>query len=230
MISWPASALVVFVGIIAGPHGLNLISRSVLLLLDPAIAMALAMLGIFVGLGLDAHRPRLTVPAGLALFAGVTAAALRQTDPSALTMALGGIAVVAIVIASAGWLLVGQTDSEREQQVFVVGSLLLIGGSAVYSSLSAVFAGVLAGAVWNAAGNLARARIVRHLEYFQRPLIGVMLVAAGASLVFSREAIALVIIVGAFHGAGRAVSAPFPVTAGIAAIAVALDIFRGALR
>ena len=41
------------VGICAGPYGLNLLSPSVVLLLDPAIAMALAMLGVFVGLGID---------------------------------------------------------------------------------------------------------------------------------------------------------------------------------
>ena len=140
------------------------------------------------------------------------------------------IAGVAVIVAFAGWLLVGQADSEREQQVFVIGSLLLLGGSAAYTSLSAVFAGLLAGFVWNAAGNLARARIVQHLDYFQHPLIVVMLLAAGASITFSIEALAVMVVVAALHVAGRPVTQPFPVSAGATAIAVALDVFRGVVR
>jgi hypothetical protein len=230
MTSWSASALMVLVGIFAGPYGLNLLSPSVVLLLDPAIAMALAMLGIFVGLGIAARHPVVTTPAVLAILGGVAITALRDTSPLAVVLMTLAIAGVAVVVAFAGWLLVGQTDSEREQQVFVVGSLLLLGGSAAYTSLSAVFAGLLAGFVWNAAGNLARARIVQHLDYFQHPLIVVMLLAAGASITFSIEAVAVVVIVAAFHVVGRPVREPFPVSAGAAAIAVALDVFRGAVR
>jgi hypothetical protein len=230
MRSWSSSALVLLVGICAGPLGLNLLSSSVVLLLDPVIAMALAMLGIFVGLAIDLRRPLLTTPALLALFGGFAIAALRDMTPSALALMMLALTGVAIVVAFAGWLLVGQADSEREQQVFVIGSLLLLGGSAAYSSLSAVFAGLLAGLVWNAAGNLARARIVQHLDYFRHPLIVVMLLAAGASITFSIEALAVMVIVAALHVAGRSVIEPFPVSAGAAAIAVALDVVRGALR
>lgn len=218
------------VGICAGPYGLNLLSPSVLLLLDPAIAMALAMLGVFVGLGIASRRPALTTPAALALLGGIAIAALRDTAPSAMVLMTLAIAGVAVMVAFAGWLLVGQADSEREQQVFVIGSLLLLGGSAAYASLSAVFAGLLAGFVWNAAGNLARARIVQHLDYFQHPLIVVMLLTAGASLTFSTEALAVMVIVAALHAVGKPVTEPFPVSAGAAAIAVALDVFRGAMR
>jgi hypothetical protein len=55
-----------------------------------------------------------------------------------VTLAVAG---VAIIVAFASWLLVGQTDAEREPQVFVVGALLLVGGAAAYLSLSALFAG-----------------------------------------------------------------------------------------
>ena len=230
MTSWSASALMLLVGICAGPYGLNLLSPSVVLLLDPAIAMALAMLGVFVGLGMSARPSELTTPAALAMFGGVAIAAFRDTPPWTVVLLLLAIAGVAMIVAFAGWLLVGQADSDREQQVFVVGSLLLVGGSAAYLSLSAVFAGLLAGFVWNTAGNLARARIVQHLDYFQHPLIVVMLLAAGASITFSVEAFAMIVIVAALHVAGRPVTQPFPVSAGATAIAVALDLFRGAMR
>ena len=40
----------------------------------------------------------------------------------------------------------------------------------------------------------------------------------------------MLVIVAALHAVGRPVTDPFPVSAGAAAIAVALDVFRGALR
>jgi hypothetical protein len=229
MMSWSASALLVL-GIGAGPYGLNLLSSSVALLLDPVVAMALAMLGVFIGLGVDPRRPRLTTPAALALLGGIGLAVSRDTSPATLALTALGIVGVALAVAFAGWLLVGQADSEREQQVFVIGSLLLLGGGAAYTSLSAVLAGLLAGTVWNVAGDIARARVVKHLDYFQHPLLVVMLLVAGASITFSFEALAVLVVVAALHAAGRPVADPFPVSAGTAAIAVALDVFRGAVR
>lgn len=238
--TWTTSALVLLLGIAAGPHALNLLSPSVLLLLDPLIVMALAMLGVFIGLAIDtrpqpgtphaAARSATSAPAVLAVLGGIIMAALRDAPPIAQMVTALGIAAVAIAVAFAGWLLVGQADSDREQQVFVIGSLLLIGGGAVYTSLSAVFAGLLAGVVWSSGGDLARARIVQHLDYFQHPLLVVMLLVAGASIAFSLDALAVVVIVGALHAVGRGVTDPFPVSAGTTAIALALDVFRGALK
>ena len=228
--AWTTSALVLLMGIGAGPFGLKLLSPSVLMLLDPLVVMSLGMLGVFIGLAIDPRRPRPTAPAVLAVLCGIGMAALRDTAPVTQVLTAASIGGVAIAVALAGWLLVGQADSEREQQVFVIGSLLLIGGSAAYTSFSAVFAGVLAGIVWSSGGDLARARIVHHLEYFHRPLLVVMLLVAGASITFSIDALAVVVIVAALHAIGRQVTDPFPVSAGVAAIAVSLDVFRGMLR
>jgi hypothetical protein len=239
--AWTTSALLVLAGIAAGPYGLKLLSPSVLLLVDPLIVMALGMLGVFIGLAIDVQRSRpgslnpvkkVTPPAPtvLALLGGVVMAALLDASPVARLVTALSFAGVAVVVAYAGWLLVGQADSDREQQVFVIGSLLLIGGGAAYTSLSAVFAGLLAGIVWSSRGDLARARIVQHLDYFQHPLLVVMLLVAGASITFSFEVLALVVIVAALHAVGRGVTDPFPVSAGTAAIALALDVSRGALQ
>lgn len=229
MTSISAAALLVIVGAASGPYGLNLLSPEVLVLLDPAIAMALAMLGVLVGLSIDLRRPRFSMPAVLALLAGLAAVVFRDSPPVAMLLAMAGIVAVAVSVALAGWLLVGHADSDREQQVFVIGSLLLLGGSAAYSSLSAVFAGVLAGSVWNAAGDLAKARIVQHLDYLQHPLFVVLLLAAGASITLSVHALAALVIVAAVHFAGHPITAPFRVPAGVAALAVALDIFRAVI-
>ena len=139
---------------------------------------------------------------------------------------------IAVIVAFAGWLLVGQTDSEREQQVFVVGSLLLVGGAAAYLSLSALFAGLFAGILWGAAGDLARARIIKELDYFQHPLVVLLLLVAGASIARFVEAGVLALVVLILHLAARegtrepsAVAAmPLP----LVAVALALDVFRGA--
>ena len=227
--SWTTSALLLLLGVAAGPRGLNLLSPSVLLLLDPLIVMALGMLGVFIGLAIDPRRPRPSAAAVIAVVAGIAMAALRDAPPLAQLLTAVGMVGVAAAVAVAGWLLVGQADSDREQQVFITGSLLLIGGAAAYTSLSAVFAGLLAGIVWSSGGNLARARIVQHLEYFQHPLFVVMLLVAGASITFSLEAMAVLVLVAAFHAIGRPITDPFPVTTGATAIAVALDVFRGVL-
>jgi hypothetical protein len=239
--TWTTSALVLLLGIAAGPYGLSLLSPSVLQLIDPLIVMALAMLGVFIGLAIRVHRPQpgslttiakggTTAPAVLALLGGLSMAALLDAPPITQVLSALGIAFVAVAVAFAGWLLVGRADSDREQQVFVIGSLLLLGGAAAYTSLSAVFSGLLAGITWNSAGDLAKARIVQQLEYFQHALLVVMLLVAGASITFSVESAAVVAIVAALHAAGRPVTDPFPVSAGVAAIAVALDVFRGTLQ
>lgn len=227
MTSWSAAVLLVLAGVAAGPYGLNVVSPSFLVLIDPVVAMALAMVGVFIGLAIDVRRPRPSWPAVLVLIGIIAIIVFRNSgDPVPVVAALT-IAAVSVAIAFAGWLLVGKADSEREQQGFVIGCLLLLGGSAAYASLSAVFAGLLAGIAWNSAGDLARARIVTHLDYLQHPLIVVMLLVAGASIRFSVEALALAVIVTAIHATGRSIADPFPVPAGAAAIAVALDVFRG---
>lgn len=49
---------VLLLGVALGPHGLSLLSPSALSYLDPAVSVALAALGVLVGLGLDVRRPR----------------------------------------------------------------------------------------------------------------------------------------------------------------------------
>jgi hypothetical protein len=219
--------------------------------LDPAVSVAIATLGVFIGLGLDARRPyegRLLTAASVegaltitlvgagtltalrlahielglapwlvALFVGICAAssataamegsepsgvhvarigdlddvlpivlgavalaALRETDPARLAVLAMQSAVIALAIALAGWLLVSQAASESEQRVFAVGTLLLLGGTVEYLSLSGLFAGLVAGAVWNAAGGPGRDRLERDVRHVQHPLVVLLVLVAGA--------------------------------------------------
>ena len=103
----------------------NLLTPSVVLLLDPIVAMGLALMGVFVGLNIDMSRPRLDAAVAIAALGGVAVVFSREAPPVALVLIVLAMAGIALVVAFASWLLVGQTESEREQQVFVVGALLL---------------------------------------------------------------------------------------------------------
>jgi hypothetical protein len=204
------------------------------LLLDPIVAMALAMIGVFVGLNIDLSRPRLDAAIAMAALGGAAVIFSREASPLALMLITLAMAGIALIVAFAGWLLVGQTDSEREQQVFVIGALLVIGGAAAYLSLSALFAGLFAGILWSAAGDLARARIVKELDYLQHPLVVLLLLVAGASITTYVEAAVLALVVLVLHLAARdsvrtsSVIAVMPLP--LVAVALALDVFRGVVR
>jgi hypothetical protein len=173
---------------------------------------------------------------------GLLLAWLNQgTSREAVTL-LSQVTVIAIIIALAGWLLVGQVLPEGEQQVFVAGTLLLLGGAAAYLSMSALWVGLVAGLAWGFAGGGARDSIDRDMRYLQRPLIVLLLLVAGARLELSLAALSLAVIYvfcrligklagGAFVGrviipelpddAGRRLLAP-----GVLAVASAVNVLQ----
>ena len=227
MMAW-SSATLVLIGILVGPYGLNLLSASVLQLVDPIVAMALAMVGVFVGLTFNTRRARFDPAIALVVTGGLTVAGLRETTPVGLVVLILASAGIAGIVAVACWLLVRQADSEREQQVFAAGSLLLLGGAAAYLSLSALFAGFLAGVVWNIAGDLAKPRIVRDLDRFHHPLLVLMLLVAGASITMSFEALVLATILAFMQFLPERSGGGERASIGLVAAALALDVFRAA--
>lgn len=101
------------VGVALGPYGLNLLSASTLSYLDPAISVALAALGVMVGLGLDFQRRHEALL--------LTAASLE----SAVTILL---VVAGVVAGSRLWLTPGQSSWP---------AALLLGICAAASSMTA---------------------------------------------------------------------------------------------
>jgi len=251
----PRSGLVLIpLGLALGPGGLNVLSPPLVSFLDPAVAVGLAALGVFSGLGLNVGRPREIVWLAAAsleavltmLFVGVgvfiaqtrvpvleppvwslmlafgVASAVSSTTgnespdrPSSfatrvadldavLPIVLGGLvlasmrqgfsvaalwmvaqsALIAVLIALAGWLLVAHASVESEELVFVAGTLLLLGGAATYLAMSALWVGLIAGIMWNLAGGPARDRIDCHMRFLQHPLVVLLLIVAGARLEF----------------------------------------------
>ena len=107
-----------------------------------------------------------------------------------ITLQLVGIAAT---VAAAGWLLLARTASETEQRVFGVATLLLLGGVADYLSLSALMAGLVAGAFWYAAGGAAHDSLQRDLAYVQHPLVALILLVAGARTELTPAIVALAV-------------------------------------
>jgi hypothetical protein len=251
-----AAPAVIFVpiGVLLGPLALNILSMPVLTHLDTVVSVALATLGVFVGLALDL-RPRIdrrlflagsveavitiAVVAGavvllvqqwimpldtptvvLALTLGICAsassagtaelahfpahrAATRIADlDDVLPIVLGGLVIASVYetavtrvlllwgltcllglgLGLAGWLLYERAHGAAERGVFVVGTLVLLGGSAAYLSLSPLLAGMVAGIFWTFSPGRADQIIRSDLQKIQHPLVVLLLLTIGASL------------------------------------------------
>lgn len=257
------AVLFVPIGAALGPAALNVLTPVALSYLDTVVAIALAALGVFVGLALDLRSARerglfaaaaleaavtvtlvsgafwyllsawqmpLGLPVGLtglalglcasASSAGISdggsathLVATRIADlDDVLPIVVGGIAVVmlgasepmpvwqatgwlfrtlliGIAVGTAGWLLFERAHSRAERNVFIAGILALIGGAAGFLGLSPLVAGLMAGLLWSWLPGHADRVVREDLERVQHPLIVVLLIVAGASCVFSREAI-----------------------------------------
>ncbi len=116
---------------------------------------------------------------------GIAMAAMRgQAFLPALSIT-AQVVGISLTVATAGWLLLTRTGSDTEQRVFSVAMLLLLGGVADYLSLSALMAGLVAGAFWHVAGGTARESIRRDLAHVHHPLVALILVVAGARTEFT---------------------------------------------
>ena len=76
------------------------------------------------------------------LLSGLVLATMAQGFSAAALWLAAQAGLIALVIALAGWLLVAQASAVGEQQVFVAGTLLLLGGTAAYLSMSALWVGL----------------------------------------------------------------------------------------
>jgi hypothetical protein len=253
----PAAAPVAFfvpLGVLLGPQLFGWLSTDVLVHLDTGVSVALATLGVFVGLALGrltAASRRVLVCASLeagttlvivglatwvlatiwrlplgttgiatALMLGICAsvssvgpeadsvdpnrqivAAIADLDDvapiliGALLVAglheptagavlwLGLVSVLAGgAVAVAGWLLFEVAHGPAERGVYVIGVLVMLGGTAAYLALSPLLIGLIAGVFWVLAPGHADTIIESDLRKVQHPLVVLLLLTAGASL------------------------------------------------
>jgi hypothetical protein len=167
-------------------------------------------------------------------------AAMRAQTPAEIATLTFGFLLVILAVAVACWLLVSKTSSVTEERVFAIGGLLLLGGAAAYLSSSALFAGFAAGVLWRAAGTDVRDRIAQDLGYLQRPVVGLLLLVAGAKLNVSLALIGFIAfyvlcrIAGKLAGrllarrlaSHRQPDEPSPLSPGIVGLAFALNVVQ----
>jgi hypothetical protein len=274
----PVTAPVVLyipMGFVLGPAVAGIISGRVLGHLDAVISIALATLGLFIGIAAAAEgggRKRLllasTAEAAITMFAvagtifillGVWAIPL-LVGPGAVSLALaasaavsaapsvevgdeqarrvasrvadlddvlpilvgavivaalgmGGIPTVlnvlaaigiGLAVAAGGWLLFEQSEG-AERGVFVLGTIVLLGGCAAYLEASPLLAGMAAGWFWALTSGQTDRVVARELRKVQHPLVILLLIATGASLVPSTAGVWLFAPYVVFRVAGKLV-------------------------
>jgi hypothetical protein len=140
----------------------------------------------------------------LPLVLGAYALALvGQPDPAAAAWLTAATAAAGLAVGAAGWLLFEEASGPAERGVFVLGAVVLLGGSAAYLGQSALFAGMLAGLAWRLAPGRADRIIRDDLRRIQHPLVVLLLLVAGASLAPSRAALWLLAPLVLFRLAGK---------------------------
>ena len=88
----------------------------------------------------------------------------------------------ALMVAAAGWLLVGRARNEAEHGVFVAGAIVLLAGTGAYLDSSPLLGGLVAALVWVWAPGHVDARIGNDLKSHQHSLLALLLIVAGASI------------------------------------------------
>lgn len=267
--------LFVPLGLLLGPLAANVIPPVALARLDPVVSMALATLGVFVGLALDLREPAdrrllgaasveslvtiamvgcaasllfsswalplerspVLVATMLAICSAASSAAWADETSDPRLHAATRIAdlddVVPVVIAAAllaavrstgaqeallltlvtvalgisvgavGWLLFERAHGDPERIVFVVGVVALLGGVAAALRLSPLLTGLIAGLVWTYSPGRADRIIAQQLRKLQHPLVVLLLIVAGASVVPSMLALWLTVPYVAFRLTGK---------------------------
>lgn len=149
MTGWSASALLLF-GVAFGPHGLDVLSPAVLDFFDPGSAMGLAMIGVFVGLGVE---PRRLVTSGLAVASMLRCAAVMAPVAFAVIATLqyfGGLSgpwwLGAIILALCAAVAESTADPSIDDLLMIVAAALVLAalrGSG--ATAAALMIGALAG-------------------------------------------------------------------------------------
>ena len=97
--------------------------------------------------------------------------------------------LLGLAVGTAGLLLFERAHSHAERNVFIAGVVALIGGTSSFLGLSPLLAGLMAGLLWAWMPGYADRVVRSDLQRVQHPLIVVLLLVAGASCEFSRQAV-----------------------------------------
>jgi hypothetical protein len=116
-------------------------------------------------------------------------ALVHDPEPASAAWLTVVTAAAGLAVGAAGWLLFEEASGPAERGVFVLGAVVLLGGTTAYVGQSALFAGMVAGLAWRLAPGRADRIIREDLRRIQHPLVVLLLLVAGASLAPSRAAL-----------------------------------------
>ena len=175
------ATLLLLTGIVLGPQGLAVLTPGVIEVLRPAVAVALAVLGVTMVVGRGAYGSawRTQLPSALIL-AGALAMILLHQDAADAMVIAGQAAGIAILLAVAGWTLSSARSGDDERRVFAIAVLLLLGGVADYLSVSALLLGWIAATAWRLMPAKGLADVRLDAAYVQHPTTALLLITAGA--------------------------------------------------
>jgi hypothetical protein len=176
------ATLLLLTGIVLGPQGLAVLTPEVIEVIRPAVAVALAVLGVTLVLGLGVYGSfwRTHLPSGLILIGALTVALL-NTDVVQTIVITSQAAGIAILLAGTGWMLSPAQSGQDERRVFAIAVLLLIGGVADYLSVSALLLGWIAATAWRLMPAKGLADMRLDAAYVQQPTTALLLITAGAT-------------------------------------------------
>lgn len=175
------ATLLLLTGIVLGPQGLAVLTPGVIEVLRPAVAVALAVLGVTMvfGRGVYGSFWRTQLPSSLILGGALVMVLLRPDAVEAMAIA-GQAAGIAILLAVAGWMLSSARSGDDERRVFAIAVLLLLGGVADYLSVSALLLGWIAATAWRLMPPKGLADVRLDAAYVQHPTTALLLITAGA--------------------------------------------------
>jgi hypothetical protein len=132
---------------------------------------------------------------------GVVISMLAPVERAAIVGALLAIGLGG-TIAFSGWLLFERSEG-AERGVFVLGTLLLLGGCAAYLDTSPLLSGLAAGWIWALTPGHTDRVVSHELRRVQHPMVVLLLVAAGAGLQVSTAGVWLFAPYFVFRIAGK---------------------------
>ena len=175
------ATLLLLTGIVLGPQGLAILTPELIEVLRPAVAVALAVLGVTMvfGRGVYGSVWRTQLPSALILAGALSVVLLNQDAVAAMAIA-GQAAGIAVLLAAAGWMLSSAKSGDDERRVFAIAVLLLLGGVADYLSVSALLLGWIAATAWRLMPAKGLADVRLDAAYLQHPTTALLLITAGA--------------------------------------------------
>jgi hypothetical protein len=175
------TTLLLLTGIVLGPQGLAVLTPEVIEVLRPAVAVALAVLGVTMVFGSGAYGSfwRSHLPSMLIIAGALSLASLHRDAVEAMSVA-SQAAGIAILLAGAGWMLSSARTGADQRRVFAIAVLLLLGGVADYLSVSALLLGWIAATAWRRMPAKGLADVRLDTAYVQHPTTALLLITAGA--------------------------------------------------